>query len=332
MRLLVHENVRTRCAADFEALAGRLDLVVMAGNGQLSIAGAPISADDAQPDIVFLNADVFFTPLSAPFMDALFRSRVLKWVQSGAAGLDSPVFGKILRMGARLTTSHGQAVGVADYVLWGVLDALQRGPARRAAQAGGEWRRSYAREIDETRWVVLGFGAIGQGVGRRARAFGAHVIGVRRNLDADPDADQIASPAQLHALLPKADVVVLAVPLTRHTRQIADSAFFGAMRAGSVFVNVGRGALVDDAALLAGLGNGAPEHAVLDVFGVEPLPGDSPFWAHPRVTITAHCSGLTEGSARRNDSIFVDNLRRYLAGQPLQNEVDQTPGDGHRLG
>ena len=113
--------------------------------------------------------------------------------------------------------------------------------------------------------------------------------------------------------------MVLSTPLYAETRGLADAAFFGAMKPGSVFVNVGRGGLVDESALLAGLDAGAPEHAVLDVFAVEPLPVDSPFWSHPRVTLTPHTSGITGRQNARNTALFLDNLSRFVADEPLLN-------------
>jgi phosphoglycerate dehydrogenase-like enzyme len=211
---------------------------------------------------------------------------------------------------------------MADYVLWGVLDALQDGPRRRAAQAAREWARLPFREIDGSRWVIVGFGAIGQAVAVRARAFGAQVTGVRRNPAPDPAAERIASPADLPSLLPEADVVVLCAPATPQTRHIADAGFFARMKPGAVFVNVGRGALVDEPALLAALARGVPDHAVLDVFETEPLPPDSAFWGHPRVTLTAHASGFSAGNALRNDRLFVENLDRWIGGRPLLDEAD----------
>jgi len=145
---------------------------------------------------------------------------------------------------------------------------------------------------------------------------------VRRNPAADPSADRIAAQADLPGLLPDADVVVLACPLTAETRHMADAAFFGAMKPGSIFVNVGRGGLVNEPALLAALDRGVPEHAVLDVFEAEPQPADGPFWAHPRVTMTPHSSGMSAGNAARNDALFLDNLKRFVAGEPLRNLAD----------
>ncbi|MFZ5721388.1 MAG: D-2-hydroxyacid dehydrogenase [Pseudomonadota bacterium] len=322
MRLLIHETSFRRLEAEISALGPAVEPVVMGPAGEFSLRGEPVAVEAAAPEAAWTNADVFFGPSVRSFMIAMLKSTDLKWVQSGAAGFDNPVFAQIVQKGARLTTSHGQAVGMADYVLWGVLDALQQGPKRRAAQAAHAWTRVPFREIAGTRWTVVGFGAIGQGVGVRARAFGAEVTGVRRSQAPDPAADRIAMLKDLPGLLPQSDVVVLACPLTDETHHIANADFFAAMKPGAILVNVGRGGLVDEPALLAALDRGTPEHAVLDVFETEPLPSDSPFWSHPRVTLTPHASGMSAGNAARNDALFIDNLRRYLSGEPLRNEAD----------
>jgi len=321
MRLLIYEKSFRRIEAEIAAHGSAVEPLFMSDAGEITLAGRPVSADEARPEAGWANADVFFSPASRPYMVTLLKSPALKWVQSGAAGFDDPVFGQIVQKGARLTTSHGQALGMAEYVLAGVLDAFQDGPARRAAQAAHEWKRRPFREIMGSRWLVIGFGAIGQGVAERAKAFGAHVTGVRRNPAPHPAADRMATAADLPALLPEADVVVLCCPLTAETRHVADTAFFAAMKPRSVLVNVGRGGLVDEAALLGALNRGIPERAILDVFETEPLPGDSPFWDHPRVTLTPHSSGMSAGNAPRNDRLFLDNLARYLNGQPLLNEA-----------
>ncbi|MDB5495056.1 MAG: hypothetical protein JWP86_2393 [Phenylobacterium sp.] len=323
MRLLIYEPSFRRLEATIAGLGPAIDPVLMDEAGGLTHDGQPISIEDAAVEAAWANNEVWLGPVAREFSVAILKSPALKWLQSGAAGFDHPIFGQLVQRGVRLATSHGQAVGMADYVLWGVLDHFQRGPERRAAQAAGDWRRTLRfRELAGSEWLVIGFGAIGQGVGLRARAFGARVTGVRRNPAPDPAADVIAAQAEIPALLPRADVVVLSVPLTPATRHLVDAAFLAAMKPRSVLVNVGRGGLVDEPALLAALDKGAPEHAVLDVFETEPLPKESPFWAHPQVTLTPHLSGATEGQAARNDARFLDNLRRYLAGEPLLNEAD----------
>ena len=321
MRLLIHEASWRRLKDRLSAIAG-LEPVIMDASGALSLGGRPIDLEAAALEAAWTNNDVWFGGNARDFAVAILKSPTVKWMQSGAAGFDNPMFGQLVQRGVRLTTSHGQAVGMADYVLWGVLDHVQRGPERRAAQAAHDWKRMQFRDLASTHWVVIGFGAIGEGVGRRAKAFGARVTGVRRNQSPHPSADAIAALADLPRLLPDADVVVLAAPLTPETRDLVDSAFVGAMKPRSILVNVGRGGLVDEAALLAGLDRGAPAHAVLDVFQTEPLPADSPFWDHPGVTLTAHASGVSEGQPVRNDELFLENLGRYMAGEPLLHEAE----------
>jgi phosphoglycerate dehydrogenase-like enzyme len=321
LRLLIHELSFSRLEAGIAALGAAIEPLVMNDAGEVRLHGRLIVEDEAPPEAAWANADVFLGPALRPFMLAMLNSPVLHWVQSGAAGFDHPIFGQIVEKGARLTTSHGQAVGMAEYVLAGVLNVLQRGDDRRAAQAARRWERLPFREVNGSHWLVVGFGAIGKGVADRARALGAQVIGVRRNQEPDPSAERIAALADLPDLLPNCDVVVLCCPLTDQTRHLAGAAFLAAMKPGSILVNVGRGGLVDEPALLAALDRGVPEHALLDVFEVEPLPSDSHFWTHPRVTLTPHASGVSAGNAPRNDQLFLENLRRYLSGDALLHEA-----------
>jgi phosphoglycerate dehydrogenase-like enzyme len=321
-RLLIFEPTYLRLKDQIDAVPDVTPVLVSA-DGKISDGGRQIEPEAAAPDAAWLNNDLFESGASREYMAAVLKAPKLVWLQSAAAGFDHPIFGELAGKGVRLTTSHGQAVGIAEYVVWGVLDHFQRGPARRAEQARKSWERHGFREIMGSSWLIIGFGAIGQGVAERVRAFGAHVTGVRRSIGPHPLADRIAAQADLPALLPQADVVVLCAPLSAGTRHIADAAFFSAMKARSVLVNVGRGALVDEAALLAALEGGIPEHAVLDVFETEPLPPDSPFWDHPRVTLTPHASAITPGMGARNDVLFLDNLARFAAGQPLLNEASR---------
>ena len=319
-RLLIFEKSGRPIAAQLAAHAGGLEVLTMDAKGDLTLGGEPLTGDPG-PTLAWATHDLFVTPVARDFMVLLLKSPDLKWLQSASAGVDNPVFGQLLSRGVRVTTSHGQAVGMADYVLAGVLDHFQRGPERRAAQAARDWRRIEVRELLDTTWLVIGFGAVGRAVAARGKAFGARVIGVRRNQDVDPLADRIIPPDRIAEHLPNADVVVLACPLTDDTRHMADAGFFSAMRDDAVLVNVGRGGLVDEAALLAGLDAAKPARAVLDVFETEPLPADSPFWTHPRVSLTAHNSGVGNGQDDRNRALFLDNLGRYLSGIPLLNEV-----------
>ena len=321
-RLLIYAPSYGRIEEEVKRRLPQVEPLIIDDAGIIRLDGAELSVNEARPDCAWANHEVFLSKAARNFFVALLKAPDLKWVQSAAAGFDSPVFGDLADRGVSLSTSHGQAVGMADYVLAGVLDHFQRGPERRAAQAAHDWRREGFREVVGTTWLIVGFGAIGQGVAARAKAFGARVIGVRRDPTASPLADRIVDLGALPDELPHADVVVLSIPLNSVTRHLADKAFFAAMKRRSVFVNVGRGGLVKEEALLSALDQGVPEHAVLDVFETEPLPTQSAFWDHPRVSLTGHCSGITGGQNARNQALFLDNLARFDSGAPLINVAD----------
>ncbi len=319
-RVLIYEPSFRRIESRLSGLTG-LEILLMARDGAISLNGTPVSPEDAPPEVGWTNADLFGDAPIRAYMSVLLKSPNLKWVQSGAAGFDDPIFRRIVEKGARLTTNHSQAVGISEYVLATVLDHLQRGPERRTAQAEGRWARLSYREVAGSHWLIIGFGAIGQAVARKARAFDARVTGVRRSPGSHDAADAMATPDELSYVLGDADVVVLCAPLSAGTANLVDAKFLAAMKPGSVLVNVGRGGLVDELALVAALDKGAPEHAILDVFAAEPLPADSPFWRHPRVSLTGHASALGSGLAARGDALFLANLASYLAGEPLANAV-----------
>lgn len=292
-------------------------LLLMDDDGTVRRAATDDRVENPEPAGAWYGRDAWHRPGTRAFLDCAANSPRLVWLHSGNAGIDTPPYAPFIARGTAITTSHGFAAGIADYVLAGVLDHWQRGPERRGLRAAREWRSGRFRELDGSRWLIIGFGAIGREVARRAQAFGAQVTGVRREAKPDPLADAMIALADLPQALPHADVVVLCTNLNRATRGLADARFFAAMKPGATLVNVGRGALVDEAALLAGLAAGRPGHAILDVFAEEPLAPASPFWEHPHVTMTPHLSWNSEGAATRNDAAFLDNLRRFLAGEPL---------------
>ena len=321
-RLILFEPAHRRVAAELTRLAPDLELVLVGNDGAITLGGAPIDDEAAQPDWGWFSADSGFGAAGRTLFVGMLKSQRLAWVHTGAAGVDGPVWRQLVDKGAQLTTGHGQAISIAEYVIAGVLAHFQRQAERRAEQAARRWTRLPFREVAGTRWLIVGFGAIGEAVAERARAFGAEIIGVRRSGAPHPAADRMARLAEVRSLLPGADVVVLAAPLNAETAGLADAGFFAAMQPRSLLVNVGRGGLVDETALLAALDAGAPEHALLDVFRTEPLPEESPLWNHPRVTLTAHASAFGSGQTARNDVLFLENLRRRLAGEPPLYEAD----------
>jgi phosphoglycerate dehydrogenase-like enzyme len=231
------------------------------------------------------------------------------------------VFKQVMAKGIRLTKSSAQALPIAEYVLAHAFALIVPLDSQREAQTRKEWRRTPFREIGQTRWTVIGFGSIGKLIAQRLKPFGAHLTVVRRSPVPDPLADAVIDMSGLPGALPQSDVVVLANSLNDQTRSMANDKFFAAMKEGSILINIARGALIDDAALQRGLAQNKPAHAVLDVFEPEPLPSDNWMWTHPKVRISGHTSNAGNGTPGRGDILFLENLKRYLANEPLLNEA-----------
>ncbi len=256
------------------------------------------------------------------FFGAVLSSTTLRWLQMSSAGVDHPVFATLVDRGVSLTTSHVTGGPIAEYVLRAVLDHFQRAGEWREAISERRWQTHEFREVAGTTWLVVGLGAIGSAVAARARAFDATVLGTRRTPRGDEPVDELVEPASILDVVHRADVVVLAAPATSATIGMVDARFLAAMRPGSVLVNVARGSLVDEDALLTALDRGIPEAALLDVTATEPLPEDSPLWAQPRVVLTPHSSALGTARHERAAEVFLANLDALLAGAPLTNVVE----------
>lgn len=320
MQLLMSEAAKARIAPALAELRD-LDVLTLGLDGLVSREGRAVPEAEVDPDLFWMSVDMY----PAGQLPALFRLMLKgtrgRWVQIFAAGIDNPAFRMVMAKGIRLTKSNAQAPAIAEYVIAHALSLLHPVEAFRAAQAAHEWRTVPYREIASTRWLMLGFGSIGTEIARRLQPFGAHLTIVRRNVAPEPLAASVRPTSELLDLLPESDVVVLACALNEETRGIAGRAFFEAMKPGSLFINIGRGGLVDEAALRAGLDRGQPAHAVLDVFETEPLPTNAWFWDHPKVRVTAHCAGAGDGVMARGDQLFLENLRRFRSGDALLNEA-----------
>ncbi|HVF33646.1 MAG TPA: D-2-hydroxyacid dehydrogenase [Acidimicrobiales bacterium] len=319
MRVLLTATASARFG---DRLPPDVEPVVMTGDGTLADGTA---WEDANVEVAWPTADLFEPEAPVrPFFAFLLQSSTLRWIQSPAAGVDAPVFAQLVRKGIRLTTSHVTDIPISEYVLRAVLDHYQRPQDWAASSAERAWRRHDFREVHGTTWLVVGLGSIGAATAVRARAFGATVIGVRRAPTGAEPVDRMIGPAAVLDHVGRADVVVLAAPSTPETARLVDAAFLAAMKPGSLLVNVARGALVDEAALLAALDAATSiEAAVLDVTATEPLPPDSPLWDHPRITITPHDAAGGLGRFGRAADLFVENLRRYRTdgAEPLLHEV-----------
>jgi phosphoglycerate dehydrogenase-like enzyme len=320
MKLLIHRGALKRVEHELAATGLPLDVVVIDENGVWH-GDQKIEAKDAAPDIAWVSVDVFITRQMPLFFEAILGAGTTRWMQTFNAGLDLPVFKEVLAKGIRLTNSDAQAVPIAEYVVANALAELHPITAHRVAQVQRKWKTVPFREISQTSWLIIGYGHIGEEVARRVKPFGARVVGIRRNTKPSEFADKIATLADLLALLPEADVVVLSCALNDQTRDLANDTFFTAMKPGSLLINIARGGVVDENALLTALARNAPRVAILDVFKQEPLPETNQFWTHPQVRVTAHTSAAGSGTIPRGDQLFLNNLKRYAAGEPLINEV-----------
>ncbi len=275
------------------------------------------------------------------------RAPCLRWVQLHSAGVDHVLGTPLWQSDVAVTTSSGiHAPNIAEYVLAMMLAFAHRLPRMLAYQARAEWptqrwEKFAAPELHQATVGVMGYGSIGREVGRLAHAFGMRVLALRRaggvgrppefelpELAGRPGAepDLIFTPDRLAEMLPACDYVVLALPHTPATYHFIDEVALRAMKPSAFLVNIGRGALVDEVALVRALREGWIAGAALDVFEQEPLPADSPLWKMENVIISPHIAGFTPHYDERATTLFAENLRRYLAGNPLLNQVERGRG------
>jgi phosphoglycerate dehydrogenase-like enzyme len=285
----------------------------------------PLSREQAD---AFARAHVILT-LDVP-MDLPPRAPHLRWIQAIGSGVGQFVSARLPEGDIVLTNGASiGAVSIAEWTLARILQILKRLPEHDARAREHRWVMAHGTQLQGRTVAVVGLGAIGREVARRARAFGVHVIGLRRHWSAgqtDPDVDELEGPDAFHEVLGRSDIVVAAVPGTADNDNLFDAAAFAAMRPGSIFLNVGRGILVDEDALMTSLHAGRLRAAAIDVARTEPLPPDSPLWTTPNLYISPHSSAGSDDYARRAFDLFCDNLSRFVAGEPLRNMVDLSTG------
>ncbi|ASO19831.1 phosphoglycerate dehydrogenase-like enzyme [Actinoalloteichus hoggarensis] len=253
----------------------------------------------------------------------------LRWVHTASAGVDRLLFPALLEdPGITLTNSRGVFdQPIAEYVLGLVLTYAKDLHTTVDLHRERRWQHRETERVAGRRALVIGTGPIGRATGRLLRAAGLHVEGVgRRERADDPDLGRVHAAEDLLTALPHADFVVCAAPLTPSTRGMIDAAALAAMRPEARFINVGRGALVDEEALVEALRSGELAGAALDVVASEPLDPDSPLWTLPGVIISPHMSGDVVGWRAELLALFLANLRRYRADEALENVVDKTRG------
>jgi phosphoglycerate dehydrogenase-like enzyme len=259
----------------------------------------------------------------------------LKWVQAPAVGVGHILSEELIASPIVLTSARGvRARAMAEHVMGMTIALARQLPWLMAKQRAHLWAldeieaSGSIRTVQNRRMGIIGLGAIGLEVAHAASGFGMRVCGIRRRIDEPrpPFVEQIFPPDRLSELLASSDVVVLAAPLTPETRQLINVETLSMMKRGAFLINIGRGKLIDDAAVAAALEDGRLGGAALDVFTREPLDPASPYWDLPNVIVTPHMSGAMEDYWTPLVALFSENLRRFERGEPLLNVVDKNAG------
>ncbi len=250
----------------------------------------------------------------------------LRWVQAYSAGLEHFPLAALAARGIRVTNAAGVgAPAIAEFVFGRLIEVFRNLRGLEAMQAERAFHRPGGRSLAGRTLGIVGLGAIGGEVARLGRAFGMKTIATRRSARAGDRSDRVDTlygPEGLDALLRDSDVIVLCAPATPETEDLIDAGALSKLKPSAVLVNVARGALVDESALVEALVEERLGAAVLDVTRREPLPADDPLWSAPNVYLSPHSSIPPDAYDERFISVFAQNLRRYLAGEALANEID----------
>ncbi|MDZ7802244.1 MAG: D-2-hydroxyacid dehydrogenase [Trueperaceae bacterium] len=255
-------------------------------------------------------------------------AQAVRWIQLSSAGIGGLVQRyRLDGLGATLTTAAGvHARPLAEFVLFGMLAFAKNYPRARRQREARVWERFHNDDLEGSSLAIVGLGSIGREIARLVRPFGVRVTATKRHAhEVDPHVlgvDALYAPHDLHRMLEGADYVVVATPLTPETQGMIDAAAFGAMKQGSVLINIGRGAVVEEMALLHALKQGPLAGAVLDVAPQEPLPSNHPLWTLDNVILFPHSASTSRKENDRLVELFCDNLTRYLDGRPLRNVYD----------
>lgn len=313
--LLVSDNVWQREGTYITSFAPGITPVIYEGDDPI--------ADDVLADVnvAFFSSDVW-PERSRGMVLSIMKSANVKWLHTFSAGVDSPFFIQLMENGVRLTNSSGATASpIAQTAILYMLSLSRNTRAWFRHQDKHEWERHEFDELDGARLAVIGLGPIGLEIARLGVALNMEVEGIRRTPQGNEPCPTYGFDS-LNEVLGRADWVACALPLTPDTKDLFDDARFAAFKRGARFINVGRGELVSEPALITALQSGHLAGAGLDVFATEPLPSDSPLWDLDNVIVTPHSSGGSTTSGLRAEKIFVENLRRYINNEPMRNEVN----------
>lgn len=283
-----------------------------------------VARDEAEARREIADADALYGRVDP---DLLAAAKRLRWIQSPAIGLERTMFPALIAHPVVMTNPRGIfSDDIADHVLALLLAFARRLPTLFRDQLGRNWHPEGYDPIHLPNATVgiFGLGGIGSAVAKRVAAHECRVLAVdARRADRPLEVAELWGPERLNELLGQSDFVVIAAPETPETRGRFDAAAFAAMKPGAYLINVGRGKIVKLDALIDALRSGRVAGAALDVFEVEPLPPDNPLWEMENVIITPHIAGIGEHIATRRHAVLLENVRRFVNGEPLQNVVEK---------
>jgi phosphoglycerate dehydrogenase-like enzyme len=329
LRILLSPQTRQLLAPAIGQLMGKQPYELLTVAEAADPARGEVDAAFISRDVTGSSTKQLRTPDSEAFYDVLRRAKALKWVHIHSAGADRTIYTELHQRGVQICTSSGaNAEVVAQTALAGVLALARQLPQLMAAQQTRTWAPLVSappRDLAGQTAVVVGWGPIGQRIGAFLRLLGLRLVVIRHSATpADPSTDaatEMVNFAGLPEVLPRADWLVLACPLTEQTRGLVNRDLLRALPAGARLINVARGEVVVEHDLIEFLQQGGLGGALLDVFEHEPLGADSPLWGFERVMVTPHSAGHSDGNYRRVADMFLANLARWLAAQPLQNTL-----------
>lgn len=306
---------------------------IFGDEGYRHVTAQQIHDGTADADLCFISREVTgnstkqnILPDTQFFYDALRKSKSLKWIQVHSAGADRQIFLDLVAQGITVTTSSGASASlVAQSALTGLLSLARYFPQLAEAQKQHRWapffKTGLPPDLEGQTATIVGWGPIGQKLGAWLTMLGLNIVVVRQSASSRVEGARVVAFEDFTKVLPETDWLVLACPLTLQTTNLVDAQALSLMKSSAHLVNVSRGAVVDEPAMIHALKTDRLRGAYLDVFAVEPLVADSPLWDMPNVIVSPHTAGFSDGILKRMSQMFLQNLKHWQSGEPLFNVV-----------
>ena len=322
-RILLSDKTATELAPKIAEILGP--------DGYVRVTAQQMHEGTADADFCFVSRDITgastkhkILPDTQYVYDALRHSKALQWVHIHSAGVDRQIFIDLMSRGVMVTSSSGASASlVAQTALTGLLSLARRFPQLAAAQRAHAWEPFFKvglpPDLEGQTATIVGWGPIGQKLAGWLKAIGLNIVVVRQSATSTIPDTRVISFDDFNNILPETDWLVLACPLTAQTTNLVSAHALSLMKPSAHIVNISRGAVIDEPAMIDALKNRRLEGAYLDVFAQEPLPADSPLWDMPNVIATPHTAGFSDAILKRMADKFLENLRHYARGENFIN-------------